>query len=1044
MLSLLCAFLVIGSLPLIGQERFGNVTGVVTDASGAVVPDVTVTVTNKDTNRTFSAKTRNDGTFNANDLEPGRYSLLFQKTGFSRYEVPDVAIMVGRTINVQAQLKVGGVDQKVEVVEAAPLIDTSTNMVATNVTVEEMDRLPKGRNFQGVAVLAPSVNTGQLEGGFQINGASAAENNYYIDGVSTTSVIDGSSRQNATFDYLQEVQVKTTGLDAEYGGALGGVVSAITKSGGNDFHGEFHYLFSGNKISAGPTERLILDPNVPADFIGSKDVAYFQDPKQKLDIHELGGSFGGPIVKNRMWFYTSFSPRFQAQRNNYQFTDVTPTYDDAGNITAPAQFSNGNLDRSFTKQNWFSKLSLDPTSRIRMNFSFLYTPEYLRGALPAFLGFGVLRTNQSKEASVQNNRLGYSQAENNVTGQLDFTLTNSTLLSVKGGRYFLNYKDTGVDALWQTRVGNQASGIPNFPSELAGATGSASAVAARVLHDTTTRAYVQADLSQVARFLGQHNFKFGVGTQKNINNVNDSALGPLGRTTLYWNQACTYAGCNTGTTTGAYGYYIVEDFATRGTTGANITHIYVQDSWKIGRLVVNPGVRFEKETIPSFRPDIAKYAFQFGFGDKIAPRLGASYDLLGNGKVKISGGWGRYYDWTKYDLARGTFGGDLWHVFYRTLDTIDPLVVNNINLENMPGTNLLTGQYRDRRLPGFEDLDPNVKPMSTESINAGVEWEIFNNMVFTGRYVRNHLVRTIEDMGALDANGDEVYRYGNPGEGTNVYAPVSGATCTVTVAGSCAFIQPKAQRDYDAMELSLNKRFGGGWLGNISYVYSRLYGNYSGLQSTDEIRPPGLSTFAGNQTFFGQVYRSGGNANRYFDLDEALYDAHGNDGLFGRLPTDRPHVLKFYGAKQFKFGTEIGGFFRVMSGTPVTTQVVSSNGIPIYVEGRGDLGRTPTFSQTDLLVAHNVKVGEGKSLRFEFNMLNLFNQKTSMFTWDRYNREDLSDSYGINLQDVNLDQGFDWQSMVNAFGSGALDYRYKKAAIFNPGFSGRFSVKFTF
>jgi hypothetical protein len=228
-----------------------------------------------------------------------------------------------------------------------------------------------------------------------------------------------------------------------------------------------------------------------------------------------------------------------------------------------------------------------------------------------------------------------------------------------------------------------------------------------------------------------------------------------------------------------------------------------------------------------------------------------------------------------------------------------------------------------------------------------------------------------------------------------------------------------------------------------------LFGNYAGLQSTDEIRPPTLGgVYGGNQQFAGQIFRPGGNANRSFDLDEALYDANGNPGLFGRLPTDRPHVFKFYGAKQFKFGTEIGTFFRVMSGTPVTTQVVTHNQIPMYVEGRGDAGRTPTFSQTDLLVAHEFKVGsgDGKRLRFEMNMTNLFNQKTSMFTFDRYNREDRPQSSGIDLSTTDLAAGFDWHAAVAATGdgAGATDPRFGKAAIFNPGFEARFGVKFSF
>ena len=102
------------------------------------------------------------------------------------------------------------------------------------------------------------------------------------------------------------------------------------------------------------------------------------------------------------------------------------------------------------------------------------------------------------------------------------------------------------------------------------------------------------------------------------------------------------------------------------------------------------------------------------------------------------------------------------------------------------------------------------------------------------------------------------------------------------------------------------------------------------------------------------------------------------------------------------FGTDIGIYFRVMSGTPVTTQTNTVNGIGILVEGRGDLGRTPTLSQTDLLVSHKISVGEGKSVQFEFNMMNLFNQKTATFIFDRYNREEWSDTSGMDLSGEDL------------------------------------------
>jgi hypothetical protein len=1022
------SFLIL-QFPAWGQERFGNLTGTATDPSGAVLPDVSVTVVNKSTNRTSTATTRGDGTYTVPDLEPGRYSVRFEKTGFSRHEVPDVLVLVGRTFKVDAPLQVGSLEQTVQVTETPPVIDTSSTMIAHNVTAEEFDRLPKGRNFIGLALLSPSVNTGEIEGGFQVNGASAAENNYYIDGVSTNSLIDGSSRQTATFDYLQEVQVKTAGLEAEYGGALGGVVSAITKSGGNDFHGHVHYYYYGNKLNVGPVKRLVLDP------IGEQQVAFVQDEKQKRDNQEFGGSLGGPFIKNKLFFYTAFSPRWQRASYDYLFSNGA---------------EQGTMDRKFHAMNLFSKVSFDPSNRIRTNFTWLYTPQYLTGSLFAYDGFAPNVSTRDLATAQGSATRGYNQPEQSYTANADITLTNTSLVSVKGGRYYLNYKEVGIPYQYYTWWRASSTSISGLPAALQQASGYQTPSAAQTLWDLTTRTYVQADFSQFVNFGGTHSFKAGVGTTKNVNNVNDSVLGPLGRVELYWNLAATTPIAPTGDR-GQYGYYLVQDYANRGSVGAHITHLYVQDSWRIHpRLTLNLGLRTERETIPSFQRNVQEYAFRFNFGDKIAPRLGASFDLLGDGRVKISGGWGRFYDWTKYELARGTFGSEVWHTYYRSLDTLDVL---SLNLRNMPGRNIWGAEFRDRRVPGFEYLDPDIKPMSSDIMNFGVEFQVMPQMVFSGRYVRNHLIRTIEDMGALNAAGDEVYRYGNPGEGTNTVMPVTNATCLVKVGEACGIPMPKAKRDYNALELQLTRRFSGGWFGNASYVYSRLRGNYAGLQATDEIRPPTLPYASpGNQQFGTNIYRTGGNANRYWDLDEILWDAHGNLDVRGPLPTDRPHVFKFYGSKVFRFlnahSTEVGGFFRAMSGTPMSTEVWSVHGYGIYAEGRGDMGRTPFFTQTDLVLSHEIGIGEGKRLRFEFNMVNLFNQKTSMYVYNRYNREEIYDSSGINLATTDMSKGFDWQSMVAqapaAATNKARDPRYGMDTLFNEGFNGRFLVKFVF
>ena len=275
------AVMLAAALPATAQERFAALTGVVRDASGAILPGVTVTITNKDTQRAQVAVTAGDGTFRVLDLDPGRYTVKFELTGFTSAEIPDVTLLLGKRIELTPSLAVGGLQEAVTVTTESPLIDTKSTTIAHNVTAEEFDRIPKGRTFQNIAISSPSVNAGEIESGIQVNGASGAENAFTVDGVVTNSLVDGRSRQDAVFEYLQEVQVKTGGISAEYGGALGGVISAVTKSGGNTFHGEGHYYFGGSALNAAPVKRLVLDTR------DDQTVRYFQDPKQDLQVHDI-------------------------------------------------------------------------------------------------------------------------------------------------------------------------------------------------------------------------------------------------------------------------------------------------------------------------------------------------------------------------------------------------------------------------------------------------------------------------------------------------------------------------------------------------------------------------------------------------------------------------------------------------------------------------------------------------------------------------------------------------------------------------------------
>jgi hypothetical protein len=1032
-IALAAALAVAFSSGVSAQERFGALSGTVTDASQAPVPGATVTVTNKQTGAVRTAVSGGAGGWTLPDLDPGRYSVSIELSGFQKVLVDDVIVLLGRTIQIPAVLKVGGVTETVNVTaQAERQIDLTSTTLAHNITSEEIDRMPKARTFQQLALAAPGVNglngaNNSVEGGIQVNGASAAENVYTIDGVTTNSPIEGQSRQDTVFEYLQEVQVKTAGIQAEYGGALGGVISAVTRSGGNTFRGEGHYYYLGNGLAAAPVQRLVLNP------LDNSSVSYFNEAKQKDNRNEVGGSIGGPIIRDRLFFFESLSPRVVNRTNNYLFS----------NGTEPGSISS---DQTLWQQ--FAKLTYS-SSRVQANGSWLLTPQRVTGTLPAYLGFGPNWTVSSLAANQPNETRGYNVDQHTLSGNVDVWLTSSSFISVRGGYFFDKYQDTGVSQVTSYTYREPSSNSPvPVPPELQGGIGYLNTPRVQITQfDTTKQPYLQMDYNHSLHGLGDHVVKAGVGYRRTINDVNSAY--PGGYVYIFWGNK--YTSTVTGVTdTGTYGYYQVNDFGTVGQVGANIWSLYAQDAWTVGnRLTLNLGVRTENEKLPTFVPD-HPIAFQFGFGDKIAPRLGASYDLRGDGRMKLSAFWGRFYDWTKYELVRGSFGGDIWHRYTRSLDTTD---LGSLNLSNMPGRDL-QGGFEDLRGTAIENTDPNIQPMYQDSFQTGWDYQLNPTTAIGVHYIHNTLNRTIEDLGAF-VNGNDIYVIGNPGEGTNTVFPPTYPAATPP------FPTPLPKRQYDALEVTAERRFARGWFASANYTFSRLYGNYPGTSNTDEYlssQTTGLTSGTAQQQG-GSLVRQGSNSNAAYDVDEILWDAYGHSGVYGRLPTDRPHVVKLYGGYTFRFGTQLGLFFYGASGTPVSTYVIEQPfGYNVLVNGRGDVDtrngdvwRTPVLTRTDLLVAHDLPIGGRQRLRFELNVTNLFNQQTAMHIFNWLNKgapgeSSFSTADAAVMSNINLTQPYNYNAAIlaSSHGAAAYDPRYGQPDLFQPGTQGQISVRWSF
>ncbi|MBI3698789.1 MAG: TonB-dependent receptor [Acidobacteria bacterium] len=938
--------------PGFAQERWGKILGNVTDPSGAVVPEARIVATSPTTPQPLETTTDGLGNYVLPVVPIGLYTVEVSKTGFQTVRQANLEVKLGAQVIYNAKLAVGQVAEVVEVTSGGVLLETTSSRTSTNISESQFDNLPKGRTFNSLLAMAPGVraevkagNAGV--GGFQVDGASGSENAYIIDGVDVSDVRRGSLRQqNAIpFEFVQEIQIKSGGFEAEYGGATGGVVNVATRAGTNQFHGQANFQFTNDGTNAGDRGFWQRSP------LNADRADFFRPPEDSYHIYYPGISIGGPIIKNRLYFFGSYMPELE-------HTDRTINYTAGARTFGQTQRRHYGLGR----------VDFAPTSRLQFNSSYLWSPWKVNGLLQ----------NRDTRIAAPTNDLsvqGGFQPAQAYTASATYSATAHLLLSARYGYRYLNdklgnYGLSGAPYLIYQTASSAAQGVP---SEFAGGTGFRNVSSTfGTVRDITTRHNVYVDGTYIANIKGQqHTLKVGYAINRVSNDVENNYTN--GQFDIFWGDSFTRGSITNAR--GTYGYYVWQDGVRLNSAvhGRN-QGLYFQDAWRIHpRLSLNVGVRFENEFLPPYVQEVGgkKVAnpVAFGWGDKVAPRLGAAWDVTGDGKWKVSGSFGFFYDVMKYELARGSFGGDYWfsHVYRLNSPAVTTLSKTN---PAVLGPEIIS--YDNRTVPinargELDGLDPNLKPYTSREFSVTVEHQFASRLVGAIRYTRKDLLKAIEDIGVLDAEDNEVYLIGNPGFGeTRNTKTVYGQKTT----NGQEFLVPRAVRNYDGLEFRLQGRVNRFEILG-SYTYSRLYGNYSGTANSDESgrSDPGVS--------------------RAFDLPYYYFDASGSQkNVLGPLGTDRPHTFKLFGTYELKTkaGSTFFGLTQVAySGTPDSTTVIYQSA-PTFPYGRGDLGRTPVFTQTDLGIHHSVKLRERATLKFEADIRNLFNQAAVISRVTQINR----------------------------------------------------------
>ncbi len=891
----------------------GAIRGTITDDEGVALPGVEVTVTSPALQGQRVAITSDKGTYHFMVLPPGVYNVTAKLQGFNTVVKTNVKIYLEFLTKVNITMSLGVLEEEITVVASSPVIDASKTEVGADFDSEILAAMPTARTFQDVIFMAPGAVGGGLTTNPSIMGASAAENRYIIDGVDTTDPAYGTFGTNIPFNFIDTIEVKPGGYQAEYGGALGGVINVLVKSGGNEYHGSLFGYFTNDSISG---EAPVL-----ARYGRDKGFAKY----------DIGADVGGYFVKDKLWFYAAFNP----------------FWDEIYEETVIGDAGTGITGTDVTEKRF------RPYFAVKLSFQI--TPEH-KLTLSGFGEFSKI-SDYSQTLNVVE-PVFYDRKQRGFDGSIiyDWTISPNMFFNLIGSIHrqrneFIPehnipaYEDRTPDGRWSNGQGGAISwGGPTIRGE-----------------DKRYRDSIKPTFNM---FVGNHQLK--VGAEYRHNYYYDQAW----RTGPGSNPNLAVGGYNVDQP-GAYwrlyswGYYN-RNYKQDSEGVTNEFAIYLQDTWNITSwLSVMLGVRADQFTAKGlerpFNPDLpfsgTDASIKIDLNHMIAPRVGFTMDPLQNGKSKIYGHYGKFYEAIPLDINARMFGYenyDFYFYYYPTDPTTGEEVLPtwaNPGVED--GTSFTSGGGLDV-FPNTDRGDTYIHGQHTQEFLLGAEYEIMPDMSIGVKGIYRTLEDVIED---ISFDGGVTYILTNP-EGYKGIDEETGEPMTF----------PKPERIYKAFEFSLKKKLSNNYQFYISYLISKNEGNHGGLfrQDNQQLDP---------------------NITSAWDLPSLLFDPEtGEQVAYGLLNNDRTHQLKFYGSYHvpsgFLKGLVIGAYGAVMSGIPISKygEHITYGGMERFVTPRGSEGRTDSVWWLDLHLEYPFNVSNVKisAIVDGFNVFNLFGKTTSL------------------------------------------------------------------